>query len=92
MASPLRAALAAALAIGLLGAATAASADVLVNATTQRDNKADHDKWKKTEPAAKTAKLSSDDDDDDAPAVKTEARLSAKHKNELNGHLRLGDW
>lgn len=92
MASRLRAALAAAFAVSLLGAATAASADVLVNATTQRDNKADHDKWKKTEPSAKSTKSSSEGDEDDTSTVKTEAKLSSRHKNELNGHLHLGDW
>lgn len=92
MASPLRAALAAAIALGLLGAATAASADATFNATIQRDNKADHDKWKKTEPSSKTAKSSSDDEDNDAADTKTQAKLSTRHKNELNGHLHLGDW
>lgn len=92
MARQITAALAIAVAVSLLGLASTASADVGVNATTQRDNKADHDKWRKTAPPEKKASSSVDDDDSSSTAKATHAELSANHKGELNGKLHLGDW
>ena len=57
MARQISAALAIAAAVGLFGLASNASADAVVSASQQRDNKADHDKWSKTAPAVKKARL-----------------------------------
>lgn len=92
MAHQFSAAIAIAAAVSLFGFAPAASADVAVNATTQRDNKADHDKWTKTAPAVKKAKASSDDEESSEGSTSTHADLSSKHKGELNGRLHLGEW
>ena len=88
------AALAFAAAVSLFGLASAASADAVVSASQQRDNKADHDKWTKTAPTAKKATAtSSDEDADQSSEAKTaQAKLSPRHRSELNGHLHLGDW
>ena len=80
-------------AVSLCGLASAAWAGTLVSASQQRDNKADHDKWNKTMPASKKASSSSDDDDGQGSEAKAaQAKLSPKHKGELNGHLHLSDW
>ena len=92
MARQISAALAIAAAVSLFGLASAASADVAVNATTQRDNKADHDKWKRTAPPEKKPSSSSEDENSASDAKSGHAQLSAKHSGELNGKLHLGDW
>ena len=92
MARQISAALAIAAAFSLFGLASTASADAVMSASQQRDNKADHDKWNKTAPVVKKTASSSDEDDSAGEAKTTQAKLSPKHRGELNGHLHLGEW
>jgi hypothetical protein len=87
----LTAALAALTAAGQPGSAAAAP---VLNATQMRENRANHDRWARTaekKPAPKRP-IASADAGKDAPEEAEASDAPPKHRGELNGKLRMGEW
>jgi hypothetical protein len=74
-----------------LPAAAAAAAPVL-NATQLRENRLSHDRWARSAEKKPAPKHAAADTPKDAPEETETPAVAPKHRGELNGKLRLGEW